>query len=71
MARVGERIRTMRESRDLTQAAMAAKVYVSQPAISQWERGLKLPATVTQFRVADVLEVERSWLFAEVVGRAA
>lgn len=71
MTEVGERIRTLRESRELTQGYVAREVHVSQPAVSQWERGLKIPSTPTQYRLADLFHVQRSWLFAEVVGRAA
>lgn len=68
---VGDRIRTLREAAGITQETFAKQVYVSQPAVSQWERGKKMPARPTQFRVADVLRTDRSFLFAEVVGRAA
>lgn len=68
---IGDRIRTYREGKNLTQGALAAKVHVTQPAISQWERGLTMPTRPTQFALADALQVDRSWLFSELVGRAA
>lgn len=64
---MGKRIRSRRESFDLTQAALGKKCFVSQAAVSQWERGIKLPARRTQFLVADVLRTTRSQLFVEAV----
>lgn len=61
----GRRIRNQRETLDLTQAALGRKCHVSQAAVSQWERGVKLPARRTQFVIADVLRSTRSYLFAE------
>ena len=71
MRAIGDRIRMMRELHGMTQEAFAKRVHVSQPAVSQWEAGKKLPARPTQFVVADVLRVDRSNLFAELVGRVA
>jgi len=70
MRAVGDRIRMMRELHGMTQETFAKQVPVSQPAVSQWEAGKKMPGRATQFRVADVLRVDRSNLFAELVGRA-
>jgi len=64
---VGERIRSAREHFDWTQAELAKRCFVSQAAVSQWERGIKLPARRTQYLVADVLRSSRSKLFAEAV----
>lgn len=66
---VGERIRMLRESRDLTQQGLAHLLHVTQPAISQWEKGKRIPPKATQFALADVFHTDRSWLFAEVLGR--
>lgn len=68
---IGERIRFYRKVHQLTQGALAAQVNVTQPALSQWERGVTMPSRPTQFVLADKLQVDRSWLFAELVGRAA
>lgn len=67
---VGERIRMLRESRQLTQQGLAHLLHVTQPAISQWEMGKRTPPKSMQFALADVFQTERSWLFAEVLGRA-
>ena len=70
MEAVGRRIRMLRELADMTQEAFAREVNRSQPAVSQWEKGRKMPDANTQFRVADVLRVSRSNLFAELVGKS-
>jgi transcriptional regulator with XRE-family HTH domain len=63
---IGQRITTLREMYDLTQGALAAKVNVSQPAVSQWEAGTILPRRETQFILADALHTTRSRLFREL-----
>lgn len=63
---IGQRIRTLRELLDMTQGALAAKVHVTQPAVSQWESGQTLPTLPLQFTVADALRTTRSRLFREL-----
>lgn len=63
---IGIRIATLREMLGMTQSALAAKVYVTQPAISQWESGAVVPRRAMQFDLADVLRTTRSRLFREV-----
>lgn len=60
----------LRESRQLTQKGLAHQLHVTQPAISQWEMGKRVPPKAMQFVLADVFQTDRSWLFAEVIGRA-
>lgn len=66
-AAAGGRIRVFREALELTQAELARRCYVSQPAVSAWERGVKMPTLATQHRVADALRTSRSILFREAV----
>lgn len=63
---IGRRIRAGRELIGLTQAALATRCYVSQPAVSQWERGVTLPDLSRQFLLADALRTSRSRLFREL-----
>lgn len=63
---IGRRIRTARELLGMTQGALAAQVYVTQPAVSQWENGHTLPALPVQFALADALRTTRSRLFREL-----
>ena len=68
---IGKRIRALREAQNLTQGALAAKTYVTQPAVSQWEKGRTIPGLGAQFLLADVLHTTRSTLFRELVGEEA
>ena len=65
-AEIGRRIRAGRELLGLTQAALARLCYVTQPAVSQWERGETLPDLSRQFLLADALHTTRSRLFREL-----
>ena len=64
---IGQRIKVFREALELTQAELGRRCYVSQPAVSAWERGTKLPARGAQHRIADELRSTRSIIFREVV----
>ena len=63
---MGRRIRAGRELLGLTQATLARKSFVTQPAVSQWERGTTLPDLSRQFLLADALRTTRSRLFREL-----
>lgn len=65
-ADIGRRIMTLRTMLQMTQGALAAKVHVTQPAVSQWESGATIPNRPTQFRIADALMTSRSLLFREL-----
>lgn len=65
-AAIGERIRILRQSRDLTQTAFGKAVGAAQPTVSQWESGAKVPADGMQRRLADFFHVSHAWLFAEL-----
>lgn len=61
----GSRIRFLREAHGLTQKALAAKAYTTQPAVSQWERDLWLPGKQAQVLLAEALNTTRHFLFGE------
>lgn len=59
----GQRIRWLRERRQLSQHALAKAINVRQPALSQIERGVsKNPASTTLLRIAAVLEANPEWI---------
>lgn len=64
---IGRRLLSMREMFEYTQAVVAERCYVSQPAVSAWERGVKIPARSTQHRLAELYRTQRSMLFVEIV----
>lgn len=53
----GLRIREMRLSRGLTMAELAARIGVSQPAISQWESGREKPGRDSLQKLASAFDV--------------
>ena len=61
---IGERIRHTRKTRGLSQADLAKRIGVSQPAIANWESGLHDPRRVVLAKLADVLDAPVDWLAA-------
>jgi transcriptional regulator with XRE-family HTH domain len=61
---IGERIRQARKSRSLSQAGLALRVGVSQPAIANWESGIHDPRRLTLAKLADALDSPLDWLAA-------
>ncbi|RME18058.1 MAG: XRE family transcriptional regulator [Bdellovibrio sp.] len=59
-----ERVRYLRQSRELSQAQLAKKAKVSQSTIAQIESGRKDPSISTLKKIAKALEVEIAILFA-------
>ena len=50
---IGERIKQARKSRGMSQADLALRVGVSQPAIANWESGVHDPRRLTLAKLAD------------------
>lgn len=61
--RVGLRIKTVRERRGLTQAALGEHIGRSADAVSQIERGINVPRLETLEKMADCLDVSISTFF--------
>ena len=55
--RFGAFIQGLRKARGLTQAQLAGQLYVSDKAVSKWERGLSLPDVSLLMPLAEALEV--------------
>lgn len=67
MAAFAERLKTLRESRQLTQARLAELIGVNARAYNRWERGNFVPQLDTLIKIADVLNVTLD----ELTGRTA
>ena len=52
-----QRLKTLREQKELTQEELAKLVNISQPAYCAYERGVNLPHKNTQIQLAKVLGV--------------
>ena len=53
--RIGETIRALRKKQNLTQAALAEKLFVTSQAVSQWERGITIPDAAKLNEIAAAL----------------
>ena len=65
MSEFAERLRLLRESRQLTQIRLAELIEVDPRAYNRWERGTIAPHLDTLVKIADVLQVSLD----ELVGR--
>jgi transcriptional regulator with XRE-family HTH domain len=63
--RFGEKIRTVRERRKLTLREVAEQAGVSESLVSQIERNRVSPAIDTLLALADVLDLDPEYLFAD------
>lgn len=61
----GQRIRMLRQSKDLTQANLATRVMASQAAVAHWEADRWLPSRPSQQLLADALGCTQAFLFPE------
>lgn len=61
------RIRELREHRDMDQKALAAQIGVSQPTVSDWETGRKVPSSKSAARLADFFGVSIDWLLGRTI----
>lgn len=59
---IGDRIRHARKSAGLNQAALAARVGVTQPAVANWESGVHDPRRMMLAKLADALSTSLEWL---------
>lgn len=62
MESIGERIRAARKGAGLNQAALAARIGVTQPAVASWESGHHDPRRLMLARIAEALGVSVGWL---------
>ena len=62
---IGENIRKLRKKQNLTQAALAEKLYVTSQAVSQWERGVTIPDLTKLDEIALALRTTVNILVAD------
>lgn len=65
MSAFAERLKLLRQSRNMTQARLAQLLEVDPRAYSRWEKGSNIPHLDTLVKIADVLQVTLD----ELVGR--
>ena len=54
---IGSFIKELRKQKGLTQQELGNLLYVTDKAVSKWERGLSLPDITILTKLADILEV--------------
>ena len=54
---MGEIISTLRKEKNMTQKDLAAKLNITDKAVSKWERDVACPDTLTLPKLAEILEV--------------
>lgn len=64
---VGERLRALRRSRDLTQGELARRCFVTQSSVAYWEAGRRMPRLAVQRNVAELFGIPHRVLFREVL----
>ena len=67
MSVFAERLRLLREKRQMTQTRLAAHLEVNPRVYNRWERGTAIPQFYTVMRIADILQVSLD----ELAGRSA
>ena len=63
--RIGEKIKQLRESKDIQQKRMAIELEVGQATISQWESGRQEPSPSQRKKIAEYFGIKEWELFAD------
>lgn len=64
---IGERLRELRTSRDMSQLELAKALGVSDKAISAWEKDTRIPRMGAIQKIADFFNIQKSYLIEEEV----
>ena len=59
---VGERITTLRKSRDMSQGQLATLIGVSRQAISKWENDQTTPDTLNLIRLSEIFDSDIEYI---------
>lgn len=59
---LGQRIKKLREEKDMTQQNLADILGVSQQAVAKWESGKAEPDSMTMVRISNIFEVSLDYL---------
>ena len=57
LIKIGRFIADCRKSKNLTQEELAEKLYITDRAVSKWERGLSLPDADKMLDLCDILDI--------------
>ena len=57
LIKIGKFIADCRKKKNITQEQLAEKLYITDRAVSKWERGLSLPDADKMFELCNILEI--------------
>ena len=60
---LGEKIKLLRAERDILQGELAARLGVSQAAVSAWEKGVRNPNAEQRRKICDFFNISEAELF--------
>ncbi len=60
-----EKLRAFREEKNMTQAELASKIFVSRTLISKWENGVIYPSSENMKKLANLMNVDVNSLLSE------
>ena len=61
--KIGKFISECRKNKNLTQEQLAEKLYITDRAVSKWERGLSLPDADKMLDLCNILDISINELF--------
>lgn len=59
---VGETIKSLREQKSMTQAALAKRLCVTRSSVNAWEMGISVPSTQSLTELAEIFGVSTDFL---------
>lgn len=68
---LNENIRITRKAKGLSQAELAAKLYVVRQTVSKWEKGLSVPDSKMLLALSEALETPVATLLGETISLPA
>ena len=63
LIKIGKFISTLRKEKGITQELLAQKLYITDRAVSKWERGLSLPDADKMLDLCNILDINVNELF--------
>lgn len=68
MSAIGKRITEARQRRGWSQETLAERAGVTQGAVTNWERGIRLPRGRQMLALAEALGVSPAWIMEPLYG---
>ena len=62
MAKISDRIKIVREQKDLTQSELARKLGITRSSVNAWEQGISVPSTQYVIELSNLFVVSTDYL---------